>query len=102
MPDTANFKLLRLSDLSTGSGCACKAGTVHLGTSTFRTPIRALGAAKSPTAESRIVTTPSSRGRNEIYRRLSPEAVESIDGDSESEKRFQSALLPSSLGARLS
>ena len=101
MPDTANFKLLRLSDLITGSGCACKAGTVHLGTSTFMTPIRALGAAKSPTAESRIVTTPSSRGLNEIYRRLSPEAVDSIDGDSESQQRFQSELVPPYLRERL-
>src|SRR2546430_17487950 len=93
MPDTANFKLLRLSDVSTGSGCACKAGTVHLGTSAFKTPIRTLDAAKSPTAESRIVITQAYRDLNEVYQRLSPEAVDSIDGESGTKQRFQCRLV---------
>ena len=101
MPDTASFKPLKLTDVSIASGCACKAATVHLGSSTFKTPIRALGAAKSSAAESKIVTTPTLRGLNEVYRRVSPEAVDSIDGDSESQRRFQSELVPGYLRERL-
>ncbi|TLZ57827.1 MAG: hypothetical protein E6K03_10220 [Methanobacteriota archaeon] len=101
MAETGNFKLLKMTDIRVGVGCACKAATVRLGSTTFKTPIRALGAAKSPTAESRIVTAPASRGLNEVYRRVSPEAVDSIDGDSESQQRFQSDLVPGYLRQRL-
>jgi len=101
MPDVGSFKSLHLTDVHLGSGCACKAATVRLGSSTFKIPIRALGAAKSATAESRVVTTASLRGLNEVYRRLSPQAVDSIDGDADSQQRFQSDLVPGYLRERL-
>src|SRR2546426_4972314 len=101
MPDTSSFKLLRIADLSVGSGCACTAATVHLGSTTFKTPIRALSVARSAVSESRIATTPASRGLNEVYRRVSPEQVDSIDGSSESQRRFQSDLVPPYLRERL-
>ena len=101
MVDVAAHKNLKIEVKDSGNQTVSKLAIITHNGARISTPARGLFLSPNPLCEARLLSNQKYRGINEIYKRLGSETVDAIDQDAEYQRRFQSKLIPASLGVRI-